>query len=183
MANQLAAAMGANTTSSEKEVLGSSAHDHLLIKGTEGSAIKFATCCHPVPGDPIAGLICSGRGIEVHRQECLILHQQQQHQHQRVIMVDWDHSVTGDFPVVVHAMMQDVRGALANLTSRIASLEASINDMKFSRHDEKHIGCLISLSVQNKDQLDRVLRSLGHCSSVVSIKRKMAEGGNASNDI
>ena len=105
-----------------------------------------------------------------------------QQQHQRVIVVEWDDAVAGEFAVLVEAMMQDVRGALANLTSRIASLEASINDMKFSRYDEKHIGCVISLCVQDKQQLDRIVRSLGHCSSVVSIKRKMAEGGKASND-
>jgi guanosine-3',5'-bis(diphosphate) 3'-pyrophosphohydrolase len=180
VANQIATVVGTDSLSEDKaHVLGSSAHDHLLIRGTEGSAIKFATCCYPVPGDSIAGLICSGRGIEVHRQECMVLHQQQ---NQRVIMVDWDSAVSGEFSVLVDAMMQDVRGALANLTSRIASLEAGINDMKFSRHDEKHIGCVISLSVQNKKQLDRVLRSLSHCSSVVSIKRKMAEGGQANND-
>ena len=44
-----------------------------MIKGTEGLVIAYAKCCHPIPGDPIAGLIKVGQGIEVHLVHCPLL--------------------------------------------------------------------------------------------------------------
>ena len=45
-------------------------HEPMLIKGTEGMSLNFAECCHPIPGDPIIGILTAGKGVSVHIDDC-----------------------------------------------------------------------------------------------------------------
>ncbi|MGZ7226946.1 RelA/SpoT AH/RIS domain-containing protein, partial [Streptococcus pyogenes] len=61
----------------------------VVIEGASGLLIRIAKCCNPVPGDQIVGYITKGRGVTVHRVDCMNLKSQDNYE-ARLIDVDWE---------------------------------------------------------------------------------------------
>ena len=69
----------------------------VVIQGASGLLIRIAKCCNPVPGDEIVGYITKGRGVAIHRQDCMNLRAQDNYE-QRLIDVEWeDNNTTKDY--------------------------------------------------------------------------------------
>ena len=71
----------------------------LMIKGTEGMVVHFASCCHPIPGDPIIGLLTAGQGLFVHLRDCKRISKRQRESDQ-CIPISWGKTIEGEFLVV-----------------------------------------------------------------------------------
>ena len=90
----------------------------LSIRGTEGIIISFARCCRPIPGDPVLGHVSTGKGLIIHHQGCSHL-AQVRHTPEKILDVEWDKDVQGDFLVELHVQTNCDRGAVASLAAVI----------------------------------------------------------------
>ena len=61
----------------------------MVIEGASGLLVRIAKCCNPVPGDDIVGYITKGRGVAIHRVDCMNLRAQENYE-QRLLDVEWE---------------------------------------------------------------------------------------------
>jgi len=142
----------------------------LAIKGTEGMVISYADCCDPIPGDPIIGVLESGRGIVVHRDDCLTI-DKIRHKTLKMMPLRWDENVGGEFKVEITVEVVNRRGVLALLTSAIADAEANIGNIKVDPKDGRHNSIQFFLNVRDRTHLARVMRRLRMNNVVIRLYR------------
>lgn len=142
----------------------------LFIKGSEGMVMHFATCCFPIPGDPIVGLFQAGQGIVVHTEQCKRIAKLRS-QPEKCMLVRWSSEIQGEFPVVVEVEVHNKRGSLAAMAMSISDAGANIDDIRVAERDGQHILVTFKLMVQNRAHLAHVIRLLRNVKQVVHIRR------------
>ena len=88
--------------------------------------IHLARCCSPVPGDSIMGFITQGRGVSVHRDDCSNAVALAQRLGERIIDVEWDGSVSGQFRAVFDVMAFDRSRLLLDVSKVVAEYHLNI---------------------------------------------------------
>ena len=143
----------------------------LVIKGTEGTVVQFAKCCRPIPGDPILGLITSGRGIVIHTQNCKNVAEFRKHP-EKWIDVQWEDGVEGEFPVDLRTEVKNQRGVLATVAAAVADTQANIDNITLDERDGQHTTINLTVAVTGRRHLARILRRLRTIDQVLRIIRK-----------
>ena len=141
----------------------------ITIQGTEGMAVQFATCCRPIPGDPIVGVIKSGQGLLVHTHDCPTLRRGRSSGEQW-LDVAWDKNINRSFDVSIKLLVADQRGVLAKVSAAIAEAEANIENISFT-HEGEYSGLHFTLEVNNRLHLANIMRALRGIPEVVRIIR------------
>ncbi len=95
-------------------------------------ALHYAKCCHPLPGEPIVGIISTGRGVKIHKNTCQNLSQFQDHP-EKWIDVEWggisDYEASV-FDVILRVVVENRSGALAVVSAATSRLKANIDNLK-----------------------------------------------------
>ena len=141
----------------------------ITIQGTEGMAVQFAKCCHPIPGDPIIGVIKSGHGLVVHTHDCPTLRKGRSSGEQW-LDVAWDKDINRNFDVGIKLVVANQRGVLAKVAAAIAEAESNIENVKFANEGEYTV-LYFTLEVNNRLHLSKVIRSLRKIPEVARITR------------
>jgi len=141
----------------------------LLIKGTEGLVVHFATCCYPLPGDPIVGVIQPGKGVLVHTEHCSQIAKRLESD--ECMLVRWADVTEGEFPVILMTDVLNKRGVLGEMALAISDAGANIDDIKVFERDLQHYQVSFELLVRDRLQLAEVIRNLRRVKAVVHIKR------------
>ena len=131
----------------------------LYIKGSEGMAVSFASCCSPIPGDPIAGCFSAGHGLVIHADNCKNIAKLRQ-QSEKCVLVRWAENVKGEFQALINVEITSKRGSFAALTKAISDAEASIEDIAINKRTGEYYLVTLKLFVRNRDHLNRVLRNI-----------------------
>lgn len=144
----------------------------LMIKGTEGMVINFATCCYPIPGDPIIGVIDTGKGILVHVEGCYRIAKLRRYP-DRFLPLRWSQQTSGEFPVLVKVQVLNERGVLAIIALAVSDADANIEDIDVKERENVHYIVTFKLMVRDRAHLARVLRHLRKIKQVVKIMRRV----------
>jgi len=143
----------------------------VIIHGTEGLAVQLATCCRPIPGDPIIGVIKNGQGLIVHTHQCKAIRQAHS-SGDDWIDVEWDHTPGRTFEVTLRLMCNHQRGVLASIAAAFAEANANIESLF---QDQRETGAYASLnftiSVRDRSHLAEVMQTLRGLPEVVRIAR------------
>ena len=141
------------------------------IDGSEGASVQLATCCRPIPGDEVAGYF-GGEGLTVHTKDCSIGRRLRERDGERWMEVDWAEQLTRQFESSVSVLVQNTKGALAQVAQAISAAEADIThiDMGDERAAETTELKLL-VSVRDRLHLADVLRTLKRASSVLRASR------------
>jgi guanosine-3',5'-bis(diphosphate) 3'-pyrophosphohydrolase len=142
----------------------------LLIKGTEGMVIDFATCCYPIPGDLILGVISAGHGIIVHIEDCKRIKKLREHP-EKYMSVSWAEDVEGEFTASIRVTGLNQRGVLAKLAQAVASADANIDDIQIDERDARHFVVGMKVHVKNRVHLAQIVRNLRQLKSVIKVAR------------
>ena len=142
----------------------------LMVKGTEGMAINFASCCHPIPGDIIVGVLEAGRGITVHAEHC---QQIKVAKHSDpYIFLSWEDTIQGDFDVDLIVETLNRRGVLAELAMTISATEANIENIGVHDSDGSYSFIELTISIRNRQHLANVMRRVRSMKNVSKVYRK-----------
>ncbi|RMH22389.1 MAG: bifunctional (p)ppGpp synthetase/guanosine-3',5'-bis(diphosphate) 3'-pyrophosphohydrolase [Gammaproteobacteria bacterium] len=142
----------------------------LTIQGTEGMAIRFAGCCQPIPGDPIRGLITSGRGIVVHTDDCKNVKAAKKDKGAWV-SVRWDEQPKREFPVTIRTYINNKRGTLATVAAAISEMEANIENVEIQQKNAKISTTEFTISVKNRQHLAQIIRHVRNLDCVRQVFR------------
>jgi GTP pyrophosphokinase len=153
--------------------------DPITIRGTEGLAVQFAQCCHPIPGDPIIAQIKKGQGLVVHTHVCPAIHPFH-FDPEKWVEVQWDATPDRFFDVAVRLIAQNHRGVLARLAAEVSEADSNIDHIETEqRASPAYTTVVFTIQVKNRMHLAHVFRSLRRIPEVVRISRvKKKTSGN-----
>jgi guanosine-3',5'-bis(diphosphate) 3'-pyrophosphohydrolase len=147
----------------------------IRIKGSQGMAMQLASCCRPIPGDPIIGVIRAGQGLVVHTHDCPTLRGHKVGRgpggSKEWVDVEWDAAARGPFEVLIKVVAQNAPGVLARLAATIAEHDTNINNVRMDADDGSTTALYFTLQVQGRMHLARILRSLRRLPLVTRINR------------
>ncbi|MCK4608534.1 MAG: bifunctional (p)ppGpp synthetase/guanosine-3',5'-bis(diphosphate) 3'-pyrophosphohydrolase, partial [Gammaproteobacteria bacterium] len=129
----------------------------LLIKGSEGMAVTFASCCYPIPGDTIVGCFVPGHGLVIHTDACKRIEKLRKLP-EKCILVRWADNVKGEFPITIKVEISSKRGSFAVLSAAISEAESNIDDITITRRTADNSLLTLRITVRNRDHLQRVLQ-------------------------
>ncbi|MCB1741482.1 MAG: bifunctional (p)ppGpp synthetase/guanosine-3',5'-bis(diphosphate) 3'-pyrophosphohydrolase [Gammaproteobacteria bacterium] len=142
----------------------------MYIRGTEGILVSFARCCHPVPGDPIAGFISAGKGIVVHTTWCKNIAEYADRP-ERWVDVAWEADLDAEFPVEIRIEVTDRKGTLATVAAAISDQGANIENVNLESRDGLHSTLNFIIAVRNRVHLARIIRRVRTIPTVSRIYR------------
>jgi RelA/SpoT family (p)ppGpp synthetase len=148
--------------------------ESLTIGGTEGSAIDYANCCHPVPGDPIMGYLSPGKGLVIHRQRCPNVPELYKSHSDRCIEVDWAPVMHGHFSVRLKIVTVNGPGVLASVSATLSEVGANIERVEQPSTTRETAILHFTLAVTGRDQLARIMRRLRRNRHVIKVTREIA---------
>ena len=94
------------------------------VKGVGDLLVRFAKCCHPIPGDPIVGFITRGKGVTVHLRSCPTVVNEREVS--RLIEVEWEAEPTQTYPIAIRVEAYDRTGLLSDITQVVAENKVNI---------------------------------------------------------
>ncbi|MCH9638391.1 MAG: bifunctional (p)ppGpp synthetase/guanosine-3',5'-bis(diphosphate) 3'-pyrophosphohydrolase [Betaproteobacteria bacterium] len=145
------------------------ASDPITIMGTEGLAVQFAKCCHPIPGDIIVGQFKKDQGLVIHTHDCSIITHSKKTL-DNCLDVTWGKDIARTFEVNIKVIAANKHGVLARIASVIAKVESNIDDVGMEAEDD-YTAMRFVLQVKNRFHLAQVMRGLRHIKDVVKIIR------------
>ncbi len=144
----------------------------VLLDGSEGASVKYATCCRPIPGDAVVGYLGRGEGLTVHTAECGVARRLGQRDSEHWMPVDWAEELTRPFEAAITAVLRNGKGVLAQVAQAVALAEADIThiDMGDTRADDV-VSLRLVLNLRDRQQLAEVLRRLRRSPPVIRVSR------------
>ena len=145
----------------------------VVIRGTEGMAIQLATCCCPIPGDPIIGLLREGQGLQIHAHSCSFVRKTNSTEPNNWIHVDWQPEPGQLFDVRIRVTVRETRGALGRVATEIAQTGIDIGEVSMDGNNPGMTAVLRFLvRVADRQHLARLMRHLRRLSDVARIARE-----------
>ena len=143
----------------------------ITIRGNESGAIALASCCNPIHGDEIVGVIAKGQGLLIHRSHCANLRRVEA---DKLLDVTWDAQRDRVFTVTVGVTAHNERGALAEIAAAISNEAANVErvDTQDSPSSEGVIEIHFRLQVSDVAHLERVLFAVLQVGSVMRAERR-----------
>ncbi|MFT6958486.1 MAG: guanosine-3',5'-bis(diphosphate) 3'-pyrophosphohydrolase [Halieaceae bacterium] len=142
----------------------------VAIRGTEGFMVSFAKCCHPIPGDAIEGYLSSEKGVVVHRESCNNLAEMRESR-ERLVALRWDDEVEGEYPCQLRIEVENRRGMIAVVATRINSMGVNIEKISTENKDFQFTYVNLEMLVESRVHLARVMKRLRTISSVRKVTR------------
>ena len=145
--------------------------DVITIKGSDDMAIQLASCCHPIPGDPILGYINKEKGLVIHTHDCQIVNELSL-DHDRWVDVEWEPDSEKLFNVRLSVLVVNERGMLGKIASVIADAESNIDNVSLQDMDGSPFATLNFLvQVRHRQHLAELIRNLRKITKVNKITR------------
>ena len=146
----------------------------IIVNGLDNCLVKIARCCNPVPGDEIIGYITRGRGVSVHRADCInaaMLDDSSKDNEQRFIKVSWGSEIKSNFTSGIRLISNNAKILVMEITSCLSALKVSVLSMeaKFGRDNQGSIN--VTIEVESKEELDAVIKKFWKIPGVISVER------------
>ena len=146
----------------------------IVVKGIADLSVRFSKCCSPVPGDEIAGFVTRGRGVSIHRTDCINMLNLPEMERARIIDAEWqmpEHSGNEKYLVEIKVFANNRNGLLADVSKALTEKNIDIVSL-MSRANKQGIATLqISFEITGKDELNRIIDKIRGIESVIDIER------------
>ncbi|SHH38614.1 RelA/SpoT family protein [Clostridium grantii] len=145
----------------------------IMVKGIDNVLVRFAKCCTPVPGDDIIGYITKGRGVSVHRKDCLNVNNLINTDSSRMVQVSWEEkeSIKDDYITGIEIKAEDRTGLLADLMEIIANKKVSLYAVNVQPVKANIAYVTLKVKIQDIKRLEDIMKQLKYVRSVISVYR------------
>ena len=146
----------------------------IVVKGIHDVAVRFSKCCSPVPGDEIVGFVTRGRGVSIHRTDCINVINLPEIERARLIDAEWQKGAgedNGQFLAEITIYANNRNGLLADITRIMTEKNIDINALN-TRTSRQGIATLsMAFSISGREELKAVVEKLRAVDSVIDIER------------
>ena len=151
-------------------------HSGITVKGIHDVDVRFSKCCNPVPGDEIIGFVTRGRGVSVHRTDCVNVLNMSEFDRGRLIEADWEDEGEGShelFLTEINIYGHNRMGLIVDITRIFTEQKIDISSIN-SRVSKQGIATItIAFGVDSKESLSRLVDKIRQIESIVDIERTM----------
>ncbi len=146
----------------------------VIVEGIQNCLTRFSHCCNPVPGDKIVGYVTRGRGVAIHRADCInILHAQENAgEMNRFIPVRWAGDTDQTFQTTLMVNAGDRPNLLLDLLAAISEMKTKLANVN-ARSGKNQLAVIeLTLEISDTAQLEQTIKKLGQVESVLSVVRR-----------
>ena len=142
----------------------------VIVKGIENCLVRLSRCCNPVPGDEIIGYITRGRGVSVHRKDCINVTGEREEK-ERLIEVKWYTASNVAYKAEITVMANDRTQLLMEVTNAIGEAKIPLKAMnaRTTRDSIAIIG--LTLEIVDTEQLEKIIKKLRKVDGVFEVTR------------
>lgn len=149
----------------------SGSENGIIVKGLKNCLVRIARCCNPVPGDEIIGYITRGRGVSVHRADCVNIAENLMSE-DRLIEVEWDSVNNASYMADINILANDRTALLMDITNDIGKKDIPMKGIN-ARTTKDQIAIInITLEITNTRQLNSIIKKLKKVNGVFQVTRK-----------
>ena len=144
----------------------------VVVKGIDNCLVKLSRCCNPLPGDEIIGYITKGRGVSVHRADCVnckdLLSDEK-----RIIEVSWYKENAASYMADLEIYANDRSGLLADITVAIGDLKAKMVSINARTVNNGRVAIInVGVEVEDIEKLNKVIKAVRKVDSVYDVHRQ-----------
>lgn len=140
----------------------------IQVEGIDGVLVHYARCCSPVKGDPIIGFVSRGRGITIHRRNCIKIMELDT---DRRVSVNWVNDSQMIRPIYITVITDDREGMLTELSSVFASMNINISEARCRGFGDRQAINTFKCGITDINQLNLIIRKLGGLKGVHRVER------------
>lgn len=144
----------------------------IVVKGADNLLIRRATCCNPVPGDPIIGYISKGKGITVHRMDCSNMQNLSETEQERLIDVTWNiedanHKYYSDIQIC----SVDRKGLFKDISKLCDDNDVDVAGINMIPAEPGQSNIVINVGISDMEQMQKLLLTLKQLEGVINVFR------------
>ena len=147
----------------------------IVVKGLYDVAVHFSKCCSPVPGDEIVGFVTRGRGISVHRTDCINVLNLSDLERARLIEAEWqagaEQNEFGDYAANIKIFCNDRNGLLVDIIRIFTERDISINGIHSNTSKQGVVTIELAFNTKGRAQLNGLIEKIRQIDSVIDIER------------
>ena len=146
----------------------------IVVKGIHDVAVRFSKCCSPVPGDEIVGFVTRGRGISVHRTDCVNVMNLSETDRARLIEAEWQKSEQDKnerYTVEIKIFGYNRTGLLVDISKIFTERKIDLSSLNCRVNKQGVATILLTFDVQGKEELASLTAKIRQIESVIDIQR------------
>ena len=145
----------------------------IVVRGIHDVAVRFSKCCSPVPGDEIIGFVTRGRGISIHRTDCINILNLPEIDRNRLIDAEWqqEEATGGKYLAEISIYANNRNGLLADISRALTEKEIDILALNTRVSKQGTATILVSFEIGSREELQRITDKIRTIESVIDIER------------
>ena len=147
----------------------------IVVKGIDDMAVRFSRCCNPVPGDEIVGFVTRGRGLSIHRTDCINMIHLSESERARLIPAEWETEVTeksgGQYLAEIKMYANDQQGLLMEISRIFTEGNVDVKSMNVRTSKKGTATIEMGFIVHGREELERIVKKLQQLSGIMDIER------------
>lgn len=147
----------------------------IVVKGIDDMAVRFSRCCNPVPGDEIVGFVTRGRGLSIHRTDCVNMIHLTEAERNRLIDAEWETDVVekagGRYLAEIKMYAQDRQGLLMEMSKIFTEAEVDVKSLNVRTSKKGTATIETGFIVNGREELSRLIQKFRQIEGVIDIER------------
>ena len=147
----------------------------IVVMGLDDLAVRFSRCCNPVPGDEIVGFVTRGRGISIHRTDCVNMIHLPEDERNRLIEAEWSAQAKKNedyYPVEIVIYSYNRSGVLFDVSKIFTENEIDVKSMNVRTSKQDKATIVVGFETKGVEQLNKLVKKLRNVESVIDIERR-----------
>ena len=147
----------------------------IVVKGIDDVAVRFSRCCNPVPGDEIVGFVTRGRGLSIHRTDCVNMIHLTEAERARLIDAEWESDVTekdgGQYLAEIKMFADDRQGLLMEMSKIFTESKIDVKSLNVRTSKQGTATIEAGFIVHGREELAHIIEKFRQLDGVLDIER------------
>ena len=146
----------------------------IVVKGIHDVSVRFSRCCNPIPGDEIVGYVTRGRGVTIHRTDCINIINMSLEDRERLIDAEWQAESVGDgeqYTAEINVYANNRTGLLVDISKIFTERKIDITSMNTRTSKQGRATINIAFDIKSKEELGSLVEKIRQVESVLDIGR------------
>ena len=150
-------------------------HSAIVVRGLHDLAVRYSKCCSPVPGDEIVGFVTRGRGVSIHRTDCVNIINLSAEERARLIDAEWQEGEADNpnerFPAEIKIYVNNRTGVLVDVSRILTEMKIDLTGVNSRTNKQGKATITMSFDVHSKEELNSIIAKIRQVESVIDIER------------
>lgn len=146
----------------------------IVVKGIHDVAVRFSKCCNPIPGDEIVGFVTRGRGITIHRTDCVNVLNMSETDRTRLIEAEWQQPDTKEkekYMAEIQVYANNRTGVLVDLSKIFTERKIDLRSINSRTSKQEKATISMSFEIGSKEELRSLIEKIRQVESVIDVER------------